>query len=1411
MPTPSHSRRATRQFRQKRLLLVLAVVGGTALTVYAGHRVQVDRQAPALLDRARAAVSEKNWKAAIEAYNQFLKLRPREAAAHIERADACAAAGRYKDAVEGYLEGLAQDPDQPDARRRLAELYLAGRRWASAREQLRKAVGPTGKSSDPKLFLLLAECDRRENKLAEERKNLEAAVALTAAPPSAAYRLAELIRATETTPDAIAAADAILDRLVDSRPSDLESRLLRAAYRKKFGNAAGAKADLEFAHRNIPGAATNVSLLSEYVGLLQGDGEPQSAERVLRAARAADPANHTLSLMLVNVLFEARTPEKTREAHELVRQVSTALPDGDRRLLFLGDTLLDANDGAATRAAADRLAKLPAHADAARYLTGRLAMQAGDWITARADLTVAVKALSTEPPERVVAARAHLVLSAAHAAAFDSDAQLKAARAAESLATGAWATEAKMAVAEAFLRQDKRREAAEVLRTITTASPAARAALSRLRLGDALAHPTNAELWRAFDASIGTPPYPIEIALLVAQAKAARNDPTGLSGLEELVKNAPTSPELRLGLIALRGERDPAAAFKDLDAAVAQLGDRVELRLARAALLARDPRPLKAGELVRLATDPGAKFNTNERGTLLRGVAELLAARGFRPEALGLLRQAVELHPFDLTVRLQLFDVANAANDAEACAFALTEIRRLDTPTGPITRVAEVTRALATTPQPTPAELIDWRDKVAAAAEARRGWARPFALLGDLSNLEKKPSAALTHYEEAMRRGGSGRVAHAAVELLLSRQNYGEAMRLMEDLDRAGGLSQAMRNRLLLLRAASGENADGALAWVRSRELADSADYRDHLLRSFVFQLHDKPDEAKTALDVALGRNGTAPELWEARVRHCLGVSREDAVKEVDKAAAKLAENTADPMAVRLTLGRCREMVGQAEKAETEYKAAAKLDPEDRRPVERLHELYRRSGRQRDAELLLETLETQGGAMAKWARRQLAFARLERPDGFAKLSEAVALIDRNTPEDGEEAVEDVRAKAVVRAFDPLRRKESLATLATTLPRAPLTAGEVALYARLFVQGGQPEEAEKLLVAATSGGPRADLTQLALLASLQTKRGDLTAAKQTVNRLRLIDPFGWNTAVEMARLLAQTDKPAAAKVLLAHRAAGKPELKAYLVAPTLESFGCFDEAAKLLRDWHDTAKLNGRHIPLVEFLIRRNAAEEAISLAMKYEADIPTGVTARLLSGAVHARHESALPAGGRVAWRKLVDEVTKWVAAKSATAPTNPDLLFARAELADARGAYDEAIQLYGQAADRTEDAALKASLRNNRAWLMAVAHKDGGDEPLRLVNEAINGRGPLPSLLATRAAVRLAASKPAEALGDLDAAAAADPKPAYHFRRALAFDKSGKPDARDAALAEASKRGLTRADLHPLDWPDYDRLVKSK
>ncbi len=65
------------------------------------------------------------------------------------------------------------------------------------------------------------------------------------------------------------------------------------------------------------------------------------------------------------------------------------------------------------------------------------------------------------------------------------------------------------------------------------------------------------------------------------------------------------------------------------------------------------------------------------------------------------------------------------------------------------------------------------------------------------------------------------------------------------------------------------------------------------------------------------------------------------------------------------------------------------------------------------------------------------------------------------------------------------------------------------------------------------------------------------------------------------------------------------------------------------------------------------------------------------------------------------------------------------------------------------------------------------------------------------------------EALRDLEAAA--DPRPVFLYHMALTYHKLGNAPSREATMAEAIKRGLTKANLHPLEWGDYQKLLDAK
>ncbi len=158
--------------------------------------------------------------------------------------------------------------------------------------------------------------------------------------------------------------------------------------------------------------------------------------------------------------------------------------------------------------------------------------------------------------------------------------------------------------------------------------------------------------------------------------------------------------------------------------------------------------------------------------------------------------------------------------------------------------------------------------------------------------------------------------------------------------------------------------------------------------------------------------------------------------------------------------------------------------------------------------------------------------------------------------------------------------------------------------------------------------------------------------------------------------------------------------------------------------------------------------------------------------------------------------------AKSSRAQTT--LLFARADLADLRGRFEEAETYYRQilAVDKTDPLAL-----NNLAWLLAVRSRKG-DEALRHIQRAIETLGPRPDLLDTRALVYMTLEQFDKARADLTTALAEAPSATRYLHLArvcqLAEDASGT----ETALREAKALGLKRARLHPAEQVACGKLL---
>ena len=149
-------------------------------------------------------------------------------------------------------------------------------------------------------------------------------------------------------------------------------------------------------------------------------------------------------------------------------------------------------------------------------------------------------------------------------------------------------------------------------------------------------------------------------------------------------------------------------------------------------------------------------------------------------------------------------------------------------------------------------------------------------------------------------------------------------------------------------------------------------------------------------------------------------------------------------------------------------------------------------------------------------------------------------------------------------------------------------------------------------------------------------------------------------------------------------------------------------------------------------------------------------------------------------------------------------LLMVAADLYEKQGRYGDAEKSFREVLRKDSS---HAPAMNNLAVLLALQGVKL-EESLKLVNQAIKIAGPMAAILDSRATVYLALGEPEKALVDL-ATDAADETPLLLFHQAQAYERTGQHDAASAALEKALQQGLAKQMLHPLELPNFEKMLK--
>ncbi len=1397
----------------KRLLVVavaVLVLGGSTVAL---NGYQVKRKAGTIRDRAvqaeeAAAGDPAKRDEAAELYEDYLRFRPKDEEAGgryvrllLDLAEARPDAGRWQKADEETVKFLNKFPNHPDERRRLVDLYLRGRRWTAARDQV-KVLFDKGLADDPELLERAATVEAADGKPEKAGEYLKRAIDATRDPARAVKsyaRMLDLLRAQNKHADALVYVVALGKPPFDALP---EARVAAARYFLLHGDIEPAREEVAKA-RLLPGGADNLEVLlaSAECEAVERKGNLDAARTYLERAFALYPKEVRVGLHLADVLPRQG---KGAEAVAALRRTADLLGEVNDDFFVVVDRLLDLNDIPGASGLIDRIAKDPTLKMTNAYFRGRLRLLQGDWPGARADLELCLPNLEVAP---VYHAKAAAALGRCYELSHNPDKMLEYHQMALKDAPNYYP--ALVGEAEALVKLGRVPEATRRYRALVPQSKALRPILVRYDLLEQLGRPPRNRNWDQFNDDLGPPPLTTEMLVLKYEALAVQpgKEEEARATLKAAEEQDPKSPLVAMAKLRGGGTVRPDEAMAAVAAAAAVVGDTVDLRLVKASILTARPGRKSVDDLVQLGVREDDKFPPADQYRLWYGLGEaaarLASAPGtdpaFKAAAVTLFQKAAVAEPLDLVVRAVLVDLGLAQDRPDVVDAALADIARIEGPNGPISNLGQVAVRLKSFKPGDAETLKDLRAKAEAARAVRPAWSRAHLAVAQIDELEGLPAAAVKSYLKALELGDrQDKVIRKTVDLLRDARQFQEAANLLDRLNTEMRLPDDLqRFRAIMSLVTSGTPRQEA-ADINKYAPVDSPDFRLQLLRGSLLAAIRRDDGAEAAFRAAVSKNDTSPDTWTALVGHLARVDKlADAGRAVAEAERKL-RTTPMKLDVVLALAGMAEAVGDLKGADARFREAVALAPADVPANRQLVYFLQRTGRGADADAVLEALgRSPAQDLSRWARRHQALTLMGRPDPHTHLDKARRLVGQNlaaAPDD----LEDRKALAAVRTVDPATRAEGMDALREYAGKGDLTPDELFLLGRLYFDQGQFEYARNFMEMAVVPGPSVSLDHLAGLVRLYLAMGRGGEARQTAERLRAVAPRSWEATREWARVqhfLKNDDE--AKKLILAFPGADTPAVIASRSGPLLDEIGADAEAKTLYEKYMAESKTPGAHLPLAVFYITHKQPELAIELARKHEAGTPVATTASVLIGA--ARKKLPGPDG--------VAAIESWLSAKMAEYKDRPDiyphLVGSLAELRDAQGRSAEAVAEY----EKALRLAPNDVTTNNLCMLLSLQDPKRAPEAKERMDKMIAVRGPAPALLDTRALAYLVmGGKSEEAVKDLKLALAQQERAVYYFHLAWAYDQLRNRREFEAALAAARRLGIEPDQVHPKEMEQYRR-----
>jgi Tfp pilus assembly protein PilF len=1076
------------------ITLGVLLVGGAAF--HALHGVQVQRNAASLLDYARRAKAEKKVAAALELFSQYLRLAPADLDAVEEYAlelDATARnfadSGRFVHLVEPML---VRSGERDRLRARLVDHLAVLGRFEAAVQHL-DVLLPRARDA-AELHHKRAWCLDAASKFEEAVRSYQRSVELDPHRVNTYLLLAEILHTRLSRDDD---ATEVLNEAVTNNPKSFEAYLARHRHQQSIGREDVAADDLAKARQLAPREPAVLLAASHWAQAHRNEAEARS---VIEEGVRLFPDNESLVKELTALELRAGRPQRALENVEQALRGRNDREHPDLRIT-LADLLLDAKrrqdaEAEIAKVRGDR----PAHA---AFLEARLATLDSRWDDALCLLEQPRTALAGD---NYWYARVQALRGACLAQLGDLRHQIQALAEAAKSEPG-W-DDVNLALGRAHLQAGQPEEALPYLAVVSTKATAEAEILkARAIFLATLQTPLSRRDWRRVDDALADAVRagadPVEQAILQADIHAARKQPDEARDVlrTAIKKEAAQAHAARAQAVPLwtalaefeTHERNHVRALTILEDGDQRFGARADLLAARLRALASRGLADDRLEIKRRVSDL-EKFAVDDRGRLLRGVAELWQQLGDGAAGEAALRRASQEQPRDARAAAALLELAlDADRPAEARQW-LTRIREAegDRPQlGPFEEALLRIHEANGRPERLQAILKDLAGPSFQTDPARR-----CLLTAQLHDRLGRPDLAAVAWMDALKAGArSPQAMLRLVASLVAQRHYDRASEALALIEAGGPLPPALVRPAIDV-ALANRDARRARELLGNVDVGSVRDPRELVWRGDVLSRVGEHAAARATLARAIDLAPHTVEPWVAFVQACVRADdRTAALAMLDEVVKRV------PTARRATVAaQCREALGDTDGADAAYRAA--LAEASGVAISLAYgDFLRRVDRPVEAQAVYrKLLDTTGrplpGELQAQARRGLAESLCQTSVAQAR-SVLAPNLSRAEPAD---ELLDLYLQGLV----PARRAQSITKLEEAMARLPASADDVFHLAQLYQQSGNSERYDACMNQILAD--RADTPQmLAHFARHLLAQRQLVAATAVLARLRLYEP------------------------------------------------------------------------------------------------------------------------------------------------------------------------------------------------------------------------------------------------------------------------------------------------------------------